>query len=313
MFKKQVGDVHTSGKDTHVIEELKFRLMGIEQFVSKEGKKFIRLRLQSGDGRTFTSVPPPCPKSGSAEDLYMYDDKGNVITDISVGDVILIHGYIYMYGGNLQVSSIGGWQRSLEEPELELPKCIPEIKEKILQMVALVQDSKLKETIMYMVNGDMFNAFLEKPAARSHHHAYLGGLAQHTYEVMKTAFYMSNIYNVNLDTVIAACFFHDFMKIEEMDYDGTYTDMGNQIGHITMSYILFINTAKKFNVDPLTIVNVGHCILAHHGKLEWGSCVEPQTPEAYIVHLSDLVSSRLNANYGIKDNNTYWYLRNVKQ
>jgi putative nucleotidyltransferase with HDIG domain len=136
------------------------------------------------------------------------------------------------------------------------------------------------------------------PAAKSHHHNYPGGLLAHTSEVLQIAMNMarSGQFNADEDVVIVAALFHDSGKrleyrFNEYTQEIETTGFIKTIGHIQESYRLWNELATKSKVDNETIEKVSHCILAHHGRSDWGSPIEPSTPEAYIVHFADMLSS----------------------
>ena len=154
----------------------------------------------------------------------------------------------------------------------------------------------LRNTCINELN-EIYNELKVKPAANKHHHNYVGGLIQHTAEVMQVADSITRNFICNKDVVIAAAFFHDLMKVKEYTDSGDYLPYSLKIGHIVGSADLFKDIAIKNDVKEEIIDEVYHCILAHHGRKEWGSPVEPQTVEAAIVHESDMISSRLNPIY----------------
>ena len=161
------------------------------------------------------------------------------------------------------------------------------------------------------------------PASIRFHHAYEGGLLAHTVEVCDAVKHISSYHyhanlvgflggDVNHDILLTAALWHDYAKIKEYeltekDYGITrsasifsvtekysITDYAKRIHHIQGSAIEFTVSAREQGVDESVIEQVQHCILAHHGRKEWGSPVEPQTLEALILHQADMLS----AHYG---------------
>lgn len=141
--------------------------------------------------------------------------------------------------------------------------------------------------------------FLASPAARQKHQAYPGGLLVHTWEVIDIAYHISqtSAFKLDKDVLFTACVFHDYGKI----YDYTtnekgeivYTEHNKLIRHLPRSYAMFMEMASKAtpSVSDDLKNKVGHCILAHHGRLEWQSPVEPQIPEAFVLHFADMLSA----------------------
>ena len=169
--------------------------------------------------------------------------------------------------------------------------------------------------------------FFTCPASLSFHHAYEGGLSAHTVEVCDAVKHISGYHcdkdyffflgsDVNHDILLTAALWHDYAKIKEyvelylirdettkypqklfVDASRCYShhpDYYKRIHHIQGSAIEFTVSAREQGVDESVIEQVQHCILAHHGRKEWGSPVEPQTLEALILHQADMLS----AHYG---------------
>jgi len=176
--------------------------------------------------------------------------------------------------------------------------------------------SPLRETTEIVLGNPRFwiaPASSDDPNSGHKHHAYQGGLAAHTLEVLEAALGMyDNRANVTDDMggniLIAAAIWHDFAKIHEYKIDDdpksaasellitiTKTPYKNLIRHVAGSYAEFLNAARATNLaqsHPEVTERIGHAILAHHGLKEWGSPVEPQTEEAFILHSADMWSCR---------------------
>lgn len=148
------------------------------------------------------------------------------------------------------------------------------------------------------------NSLATWPAAKENHHARLAGLAQHILSMMNIAVRLDDHYaewypyKIDLGLVLAAIVFHDLGKrIELSGVIGTeYTDEGSLIGHIAYGLLLLEDAHRTANVelDHRTLTHLRHLILSHHGRLEWGSPVEPATPEAVFLHQIDMIDSRMD-------------------
>jgi len=123
-------------------------------------------------------------------------------------------------------------------------------------------------------------------------------LEEHTAEVLQFG-----VKQIGVDPVfVVAAIWHDFAKIFEYEFitaDETSADLvvvskpyRDLIGHIVGSYTEFVQVAQSFGYPDSFIASVGHCILAHHGRKEWGSPVEPRTPEAWMLHSCDMMSAQ---------------------
>lgn len=130
------------------------------------------------------------------------------------------------------------------------------------------------------------------PGSSKHHHNFPGGLAEHTLEVVRTVRCMATGFNdPDLRAVVTcAALLHDYGKIYEYEFlpDGGImrTRLGREVGHVVWSWRWFVEHCAPCKFKE----RVGHAMLAHHGRREWGSPVEPQTPEAFILHSADMLS-----------------------
>ena len=155
-------------------------------------------------------------------------------------------------------------------------------------------------------NGTYREKYLIWPAAKSFHHAYRGGLAEHSLEVHRfiTADYdgvtgfMSDEVDVDWDLLHAAALLHDIAKISEYDYqDGacSFTTTGELIGHLCLGAIWVSNAMNKIPDFPKDLaIHLIHIILSHHERLDWGAAIVPKTKEATLFHMADNRSAKLH-------------------
>lgn len=145
---------------------------------------------------------------------------------------------------------------------------------------------------------DNRDVLIRSSAAKSVHHNIIGGLLWHVYRMVQSAKGICSTYeNINADMVIAGILLHDIGKIKELDTDPlgvtSYTSDGVLFGHLFIGAEMIRNTGSKLGITPEKIDALTHIILSHHGKQEWGAVVLPATPEAYIVHIVDLLDSHI--------------------
>jgi 3'-5' exoribonuclease len=141
--------------------------------------------------------------------------------------------------------------------------------------------------------------FQTAPGGASHHHNYAGGLLEHTAEVVQNCqLLMGENPFVDRDVVMASAIYHDCHKIFEYEVDDSgkvlKLDYRQQIGHVVGGFFQFTMDAvdSEGEITPEQGAGIQHCLLAHHGRLEWRSPVEPQTPEAWILHAADMLRAR---------------------
>lgn len=232
---------------------------------------------------------------GTDPNIYRTEVGQYKLVDIEVGDTIVAVGHYYNYNGQKQFRACGGYQVSNEELQYR-PKFNEDCFRSLIGLMKLIKNEKLLSACHAALQ-EYQKDFTMKPAAHSHHHNYIGGLLQHTAEVMKFAYNIATAVDCDIDVVLTAAFFHDIEKVKEYTLEGDYLPYATQVGHVVGSALTFMSYARMLYVNEKDIDKVVHCILAHHGKKEWGSPVEPQTPEAAIVHEADMISSRLNPLY----------------
>jgi 3'-5' exoribonuclease len=169
----------------------------------------------------------------------------------------------------------------------------------LLALVDAVTDENVKKLIQAFLEDEDVAARLRRaPAAKSVHHAYAGGLLEHTVSCLKLAHRLADHYpQVDRDLLVAGAFFHDLGKIRELVYDRQveYSDEGRLVGHLVMTAQWVHDKARRAGVPRDLEHHVVHLVLAHHGKLEYGSPKLPMTLEAMLTHEIDEIDSRVNS------------------
>ena len=163
----------------------------------------------------------------------------------------------------------------------------------------------VKEEIQHPVLRELTLALLETheegwkqwPASKIYHHAYKGGLLEHTCRVVQLAREVTKLFpEVNRDLVLAGAVLHDIGKLQELEgfLSSQNTFRGQLLGHLIQGWAIIQETARELVwEDPRLLTQLEHIILAHHGQLEFGSPVLPQTREALMVHMLDDLEGKL--------------------
>ena len=166
-------------------------------------------------------------------------------------------------------------------------------------IVDAVVDPHVKTLIQaFLTDEDVAARLRRSPAAKTVHHAYAGGLLEHTVSCLKLAHRIADHYpQVDRDLLVAGAFFHDLGKIRELSGERSteYTDEGRLIGHLVMTAQWVHDKARRAGVPRELEHHVVHIILSHHGRLEYGSPKVPMTLEAVLTHAIDEVDSRVNS------------------
>lgn len=141
--------------------------------------------------------------------------------------------------------------------------------------------------------------FFQSPAAKANHHAFYGGLAYHTVTMLKIAQSLTEIYpSINKSLLFSGLILHDLGKVIELTGPTAtqYTLEGNLVGHIVIISEEITKACQTLSIDDRAedVLLLKHMVLAHHGKLEYGSPVRPQLKEAEILHQIDMIDATMN-------------------
>lgn len=257
--------------------------------------------LKTKAGKTYYSLILQ-DKTGTADGKIW--DLNNGIANFEEMDYIYCEGMVTTFQGNIQMN-ISRLRKS-EEGEYDPADYIPATQKDVAQMyeeiLAYVQSVKNpylhKLLTMFFVEDEAFiREFKRHSAAKSVHHGFLGGLLEHTLSVTDLCNYFANAYpKIHRDLLITAALFHDMGKIDEIASfpRNDYTDEGQLLGHIFIGAKQLSQAASQIDGFPKKLENeLLHCILAHHGKLEFGSPKVPALMEAMALHLADNADAKL--------------------
>lgn len=169
----------------------------------------------------------------------------------------------------------------------------------LLVIIDTVSNTYLNQLLKkFFVEDAKFVArFKNHSAAKSVHHGFIGGLLEHTLSVAKLCVYIGDNYPaVNKDLLVTSAIFHDIGKIDELSTfpENDYTDEGQLVGHIVMGAMMVGDKMKEIEGFPTVLGNeLKHCILAHHGELEFGSPKKPSLIEAVALAHADNMDAKL--------------------
>lgn len=146
------------------------------------------------------------------------------------------------------------------------------------------------------------------------HHGFVGGLLEHTLGVTKNCDYFAKMYPIlNRDLLLTAAIFHDIGKLKELSTfpENDYTDAGQLLGHIMIGAEWVGDAIKSIDGFPVVLANeLKHCILAHHGELEFGSPKKPALVEALALSFADNIDAKMETFrellVNVPENDTKW-------
>ena len=170
-------------------------------------------------------------------------------------------------------------------------------KNKLMNYIKAIHTPTLRRLLETMFSGNLYDAFVHNPAGMKLHHAYIGGLLQHSIDVTDLAVAMADrIEGVDKDLVIAGAMLHDIGKVKEISSEigFPYTNAGRFMGHIAMTSMMVQEAAIKLNIPAQRLEQLQHILLSHHGENEKGSPVACATREAFIVHYADEINAMMN-------------------
>lgn len=207
-------------------------------------------------------------------------------------------------------------------PEDDISNLLPEgdfdhaaYKDKFDRLIKSVLTPGLRLVLDNVFEGETYERFLRNPAGMRLHHAYIGGLLQHSVDVATLAANMADtIGGVDKDLIVAGALLHDVGKLREISASMgfPYTTEGRLLGHISMSAAMVQEAAAKARVTGPKLQHLLHIVLAHHGEPEKGSPVACATKEAFIVHYADELDAIMNQ-YKKTDGKNPWEFNKMLQ
>lgn len=167
------------------------------------------------------------------------------------------------------------------------------LKAEIFKYVNKIEDDNIKLIVEELLENEDYFIY---PAAKTIHHAHIGGVAEHSLSMLGLSDTFITAYKLDKDLLYAGIILHDFGKVRELDCLGlTYTVEGNLLGHLMIGYELICNVMFKYDISETEkTMLLKHMILSHHGRLDYGSPKEPMTIEAYILAELDEIDAKVN-------------------
>jgi len=221
---------------------------------------------------------------------------------------VYIQGRSELYQNNLQIivnniSVVDTSKVCVEDFLARTDKDTEQMFEEVKKIVSRIKNPQLKALAgEFLADADLMEKFRNAPGGVKLHHDYIGGLLEHTHNMLRVAAAILPLYpNVQVDLVLAGIFLHDIGKTEELSYDMafSYTDSGQLIGHVVKS-LLMINQkadtlrAKGTQIEQAVLDALGHIILSHHGQYDFGSPKLPATAEAFMVYYIDDLDAKIS-------------------
>ena len=256
---------------------------------TRNGKPYDNLILQDKTGTLDGKVWDP-----NSQGIADYDEK----------DFIEVFGDVINYNGNLQLN-IRQIRKAEEEeynPADYMPtteKSVDGMYEELTAYIRQISNKYLRQVLeFYYIKDEAFiKKFKAHSAAKTVHHGFSGGLLEHTLSVTRMCDYFATSYSIlNRDLLLSSAILHDIGKVKELsDFpDNDYTDEGQLIGHIVIGVEMINDAIRSIPGFPEKLAHeLKHCIVAHHGELEYGSPKKPALAEAVALNMADSTDAKL--------------------
>ena len=235
----------------------------------------------------------------------MWDNVEEFIDVFEQEDFLKIKGLINKYKNRFQLTIHK--LRRMEEAEIDftdyLPKTTKDIGElwrTLTEFVATFQNPQLKALVeLFMADAEIAERYRNAPAAKTLHHAYIGGLLDHVVSLFRSCDLLCHNYpQVNRDLLLTGAFLHDIGKLQELTYNRSfsYTTRGQLLGHMIIELEMLQAKLSKLPDFPEGLKTLlEHMIISHHGQYDFGSPKLPMFPEALMLHYLDDLDSKMEA------------------
>ena len=257
---------------------------------------------QKKDGNNYLNLSLS-DKTGNLKGV-MWDNVDQFANSVSSGDFVAVKGTVSEYRGNLQlvVKSISLWNAEDINPADFIPATDRNVEgmfQRLVQLVDTLTNGPIKTLLHTFLNDGAFvEKFKTAPAAKKMHHAYLGGLLEHSLSMALLAEKISGHFSgIDKDMLIAGAILHDIGKTRELTYDVKidYSDEGRFLSHIVIGVLMLrekIQAIENFPTESEHLLE--HMIVSHHGTREFGSPEPPKTIEAVLLNYIDEIDARVN-------------------
>jgi 3'-5' exoribonuclease len=262
-----------------------------------------KILSQKKDGNNFLNITLS-DKTGTIKGV-VWDNVDQIAAGITSGDFAHVNGSVSEYRGTLQVviKIMEPFPSDRIDPSDFLPQTSRDIEgmfERLVKRMDSITTDYLKALIdAFFKDKEFVNKFKTAPAAKKMHHAYIGGLLEHTLSMTSLADKIAGHYSgINRDLLLSGAILHDIGKVDEFEYQFKidYSDKGRLLNHIVIGLKMVdekLSEIKYFPEDQVLLLK--HLIVSHHGTREFGSPEPPKTIEAVLLNYIDEIDSKVNA------------------
>ncbi len=285
------------------ITDIKDGTVITDQFMVKQCSK-----AETKAGKTYLNVTL-VDRSGDIS-CKVWDKAEQLFPLCEVGSVINVQAKCQSYRGNLQLSI--STVTALNQASVDMGQFVPssenDVEEMATEFILLAKSVKepfiRKLLLKFFTDEPFFAIFKKAPAAKGMHHAYLGGLLEHTLGVARLADQIAKLYSdLDRSLLLAGAMLHDIGKVKEFSFDShtfDYSDQGRLMGHMVIGVEMVQERITKIKDFPEELgVRIKHLILSHHGRYEFGSPTLPMLMEGFVLNFIDDMDAKLNTIAGV--------------
>lgn len=267
-----------------------YLLKEVSRAETKAGKPYLNLRIMDKTGELPAKI---------------WDEADRWQEQCLPGRVVAIQAQSQSFRGEVQLKVVSVSLQ--EEGKVDLSLFIPatagdtgEMMAELLGMIKSIKDQDLKKLLNGIFKDQAFQeTFQRAPAAKYMHHAYLGGLLEHTLAICRLADQVAGLYpSVDRSLLLAGALLHDIGKVKEFSFDippFDYSDQGRLLGHMVMGVEMVDKAVQKIKDFPEDLAaRLKHLILSHHGSHEFGSPTLPMLKEAFVLNFLDDLDAKIN-------------------
>lgn len=275
-----------------------FLIKIINTMEGKDGRKYFNIILMDASGEL---------------EARLWQHSPEVEQNICKNCFVKVRGKLNFYQGRKQfiinsMDKVSEGQVNMSDFVVKATQDPEVMYQRLLQIVDGLSDVYIRDLLKNIItDGEIARRLKIWQAGKTIHHAYQSGLLEHILSCTELALILSPHYHVNPNYVVAGCILHDLCKIYELT-DGInveYTEEGKLVGHLVKGLEIVDRFSYKIrNFPHYTKMHLKHILLSHHGEYEYGSPKIPQTSEAFLVHLIDLMDSKMGSMDIIRKNDS---------
>lgn len=265
-----------------------FKVLSVSKKAKKDGSPFLALEVMDKTGKIPAKV---------------WDNADHYFNILQEGEIYKINGYVNEFMNQKEIKvdslrSLAPTDNNVNEDDF-VEKAAFDTEKTFHEMMTTLKSYLVNPYLLKLT--DLFSheygtQFKDHYGAQKVHHAYIGGLLQHTRSMMQMAIFCADHYSLDKEILLVGVLFHDIGKMFEFSVSPTIDTSlaGGLLGHLIIGNNIFLELKDKIPGFPEELsVKIQHLIISHHGEKEFGSPEVPKIPEAYVLHILDLLDSKL--------------------